>query len=238
MTLNDIIKELEPLTNARTKKSIMSQGAKDPNFGLTVKSMKPIADKLKKQKNSQDIAYELFDTENYDLMYLAGMIVDPTKMSKDKYKEWLDKGYFYMIGDSIVSVCLSETDFAIELADEWIASEEELIMSAGYSTYSWLLSSREDSFFDEEILKEMLDNVKTRIHKVPNRAQYAMYYFVYNVGVSFVPLHHDAVKIAESIGEVFIKSPSGLERTYSAFEDIMKAVRLDRLGFKKDNVRD
>lgn len=237
MTLNEIIEKLEPLGNARKKKSNMNQGALEPNFGLTVESMKPLAKELKVLDNCQTLAYELYDTGNYDLMYLAGMIVDPLQMNKEKFNEWLSKGYFYMIGDSIVAVCLSETDIAMEVADEWIESDDELTISAGYSTYSWLLACRDDNLFDKDKIKDMLDQVKAKIHKAPNRAQYAMYYFVYNVGVSYNPLHHDAVKIAESIGEVFIKSLSGLERTYSAFEDIMKEVRKDKIGSKKTSDR-
>ena len=84
MNLNDVIQELEPLSNERTKKSHMSEGAVEPVYGLSVKSMKPVAKRLLKQEDCQQIAYALYDTGNYDLMYLAGMIVNPHIMSEEK----------------------------------------------------------------------------------------------------------------------------------------------------------
>ena len=84
MNLNDVIQELEPLSNERTKKSHMSEGAVEPVYGLTVKSMKPVAKRLLKQEDCQQIAYALYDTGNYDLMYLAGMIVNPHIRSEEK----------------------------------------------------------------------------------------------------------------------------------------------------------
>ena len=99
MTIEEIIKEVEPLGSAKTKKRYMSQGAVEPLYGMTIKALKPIAKKLMALENCQQIAYDLFDTGNYDLMYLAGMIVKSEEMSETKYNEWMDKSYFYMLGD-------------------------------------------------------------------------------------------------------------------------------------------
>ncbi len=159
MNLNDVIQELEPLSNERTKKSHMSEGAVEPVYGLTVKSMKPVAKRLLKQEDCQQIAYALYDTGNYDLMYLAGMIVNPHIMSEEKYDEWMGKSYFYMIADYVIAVSLSETDVAFHIANKWIDSGDDLKMSAGYSIYSCMLSRREDNDFDVKLIKSMLDTI-------------------------------------------------------------------------------
>jgi hypothetical protein len=237
MNLNDVIQELEPFSNERTKKSHMSEGAVEPVYGLTVKSMKPVAKRLLKQEDCQQIAYALYDTGNYDLMYLAGMIIDPHIMSEEKYDEWMEKSYFYMIADYVIAVSLSETDFASHIANKWINSGDDLKMSAGYSTYSWMLSRRKDNDFDVNSIKSMLDFILINIEDSPNRTQYSMYYCVYNVGLSYRPLHAEALGIAKLIGDIEYTNHRGKTKLYNAENDIMKQVDKGRLGFKRKYVR-
>lgn len=237
MLLKEIIEELEPQSSPRTKKSHMKQGAKEPVFGLTVKSMKPLAKRLMKEEKCQQIAYDLYDTGNYDLMYLAGMIVDPHLMSEDKYKEWLEKAYFYMISDYIVSVCLSETEIAWSVADKWMDSDQDLTMSAGYSTYSWMLARRSDDLFKTEAIRKKLGYINNHIKTAPNRTRYSMYYFVYNVGVSYIELHDEALKISKLIGDISIDNHDGTVKVYNAYNDINKEIERNRIGFKRKYVR-
>jgi outer membrane lipoprotein-sorting protein len=77
MELNEIMDELKSLGTERTKKIYMSNGAKEPVFGVTISAMKPI---FKKIKYNQPLAEQLYATGNYDAMYLAGMIAEPKKM--------------------------------------------------------------------------------------------------------------------------------------------------------------
>lgn len=237
MQIKQITNEVEALGTVRTKKRYMSQGAVEPLFGVTIKDLKPIALRLLKLENCQQIAYELFDTGNYDLMYLAGMIVNPDKMSESKYDEWMDKSYFYMISDFIVSICLSETDFAEKIADRWIKSGDDLYMSTGYLTYCWMIANKKDELLNKEKLKLMMNNIVDNIHKAPNRTRYAMNYFLYNLGVSYLPLHGEALDAAAIIGGVNIVDAKGKVSVYKAKDAIEKEVNKGRLGFKRKNVR-
>jgi hypothetical protein len=237
MDLNTIKQELEPLASKTTKKRYLSQGAQEPLYGLTIKALKPMAKKLKKLENCQELAFQLYKTRNYDLMYLAGMIVDPKKMTEDDFNNWLDKAYFYMISDYIVAVCLSETDISMALASQWIQSDKPLFKSAGYSTYSWMLASRSDDYFDDDDIKEKLSIVKEKIHESENPSKFAMYYFLCNVGVSYRPLHEEALKTSQAIGDITIFKEDKNENVYSPYDDIMKEVSKGRLGFKRKYVR-
>ena len=82
MDIQTILQELELLSTERTKKNYIRNGAHEPLFGVATGAMKPLAKKLKK---NQDIAEELYATGNYDAMYLAGMIADPSAMSEPRW---------------------------------------------------------------------------------------------------------------------------------------------------------
>ncbi|MDF2538516.1 MAG: hypothetical protein K0S76_1537 [Herbinix sp.] len=234
MNLLEIMSELEALGTERTKKYYVGQGAKEPLFGVATGAMKPIA---KKVKNNQQLAEELYATGNFDAMYLAGMIADTKKMTPADFDRWIGKAYFHMISDFIVAVTLAETDFSQEVADKFIASEEELVKSAGWSCYEWLIGSRKDTEFDSSKLLSMLETVEKQIHSQPNRTRYAMNGFVVAVGISYIPLHEEALRTAERIGNVSIITGKGVCNAVSAFESIKSETDKGRLGFKRKNVR-
>jgi hypothetical protein len=132
---------------------------------------------------------------------------------------------------------LAEAAIAQEVADKWIASGEELRMSAGWSCYCWLLGNRPDGEFAESKIANMLELVKTTIHDSPERAKYAMNNFIYTVAVSYAPLHDTAVETAQAVGPVEVQKDKLKSKFLLASENIQKAVTIGRLGFKRKHVR-
>lgn len=234
MNVEAVMQELEALGKERTKKIYVSNGAHEPLFGVATGQMKPIAKKI---KINQPLAEQLYATGNYDAMYFAGIIADPKAMTAADFERWMDAAYFYMLSDYVVAVTLAETDIAQEVADSWIASGEELRMSAGWSCYCWLLGNRPDGEFSEDKIAGMLDLVERTIHDAPERAKYAMNHFIYTVGVSYLPLHDKAVETAKAVGPVEVKRDKTKSKLIHAFENIQKAVDKNQLGFKRKYVR-
>jgi 3-methyladenine DNA glycosylase AlkD len=234
MNLEMVMQELEALGKERTKKMYISNGAHEPLFGVATGAMKPIAKKIKK---SHRLAEDLYSTGNYDAMYFAGIIADPKAMTESDYDRWMDAAYFYMLSDFVVAVTLAESDIAQEVADKWIASSEELRMSAGWSCYCWLLGNRLDVEFSESKISNMLDIVKNTIHDSPERTKSAMNNFLYTVGISYLPLHEKAIETAKAIGIVEVKRDKKKNSFLNAYESIEKEVDRGKLGFKRKYVR-
>ncbi len=234
MNLQSVMQELEALGKERSKKMYQSNGACEPLFGVATGAMKPIAKPLKK---NQALAEELYATGNYDAMYFAGVIADAKAMTKDDFERWIDGAYFYMLSDYVVAVTLAESDLAQVIADEWIASGEELKMSAGWSCYCWLLGNRKDHEFSEQKLQGMLETVQNKIHNAPERTKSAMNNFLYTTGVSYLPLHEKALEIAQAVGPVEIKKVDKKSSFVNAYESIQKEIDRGRIGFKRKYVR-
>ncbi|KON69367.1 DNA alkylation repair protein [Peribacillus butanolivorans] len=234
MNLQMVMQELEVLGKERTKKIYESNGAHEPLFGVATGAMKPIAKKIKK---NQPLAEQLYATGNYDAMYFAGIIADPKTMAEADFERWMDAAYFYMLSDYVVAVTLAETDIAQDVADKWIASGEELRMSAGWSCYCWLLGNRPDGEFSESKIANMLENVENTIYDSPERTKYAMNNFIYTVGISYLPLHDKAVETAKAVGPVEVKRDKKKSSFLLASESIQKEVDKGQLGFKRKNVR-
>jgi len=234
MDFETVMQELEALGKERTKKIYRSNGAQEPLFGVATGAMKPIAKKI---KINQRLAEKLYATGNYDAMYFAGIIADPKAMTESDFDRWMDGAYFYMLSDYVVAVTLSESDIAQEVADRWIASGDELSMSAGWSCYCWLLGNRQDNEFSERKISTMLESVKNDIHDAPERTKSAMNNFLYTVGISYLPLHEKAVETAKEVGTIEIKRDKKKSSFLNAYDSIQKEMDRGRLGFKRKYVR-
>lgn len=234
MNLDSVMRELEALGTAHTKKSYLSRGIREPLFGVATGAMKP----LKKQIGvDQELAEKLWATGNYDAMYLAGMIADVDVMTEADFDRWIDDAYSTMLSDYVVAVTLAESDLAQSVANRWIRSGDENRASAGWACYEWLLGWRPDSYFEPETIRELLDLVAATIHEAPSRAKSAMRNFVVAVGVSYQPLHDEALKTAEELGVVEIISDGKAKPLASAADPIRQAAEKGRVGFKRRAVR-
>jgi 3-methyladenine DNA glycosylase AlkD len=234
MNLETVMQELESLGKERMKKMYISNGAHEPLFGVATGAMKPLSKIIKK---NQPLADELYATGNYDAMYFAGIIADPKVMTEDDFERWIDGAYFYMLSDYVVAVTLSETDIAQAVADKWIASDEELKMSAGWSCYCWLLGNRPDSEFSESKMASLLDLVENTIHHSPERTKSAMNNFIYTVAISYLPCHEKAVETAKAVGPVEMKRDNKKSSILLASDNIQKELDRGKLGFKRKYVR-
>jgi 3-methyladenine DNA glycosylase AlkD len=231
---DSVMSELESLGTEHTKKSYLSRGVREPLFGVATGAMKP----LKKRIGvDQALADELWDTGNYDAMYFAGMIADVRVMTEADFDRWMDGAYGPMLSDFVVAVTLAESDLAQSVAQRWIRSGDEERAAAGWACYEWLLGWRPDSYFDPETVRELLELAASTIHEVSPRLKRAMNKFIVAVGVSYMPLHEQALKSAERIGAVEVVSNGEATCLSSAAEQIHQVAEKGKIGFKRRAVR-
>ena len=80
MTAKEIVAELKTLGNESYKQILLKHGAQEPILGVKVDDLKKIQKRIKKDYR---LALELYDTGISDAMYLAGLIADDAKMTKE-----------------------------------------------------------------------------------------------------------------------------------------------------------
>ncbi|APZ49944.1 DNA alkylation repair protein [Jeotgalibaca sp. PTS2502] len=234
MDIEEVMQELALLGKERMKKMYLSNGAHEPVFGVATGAMKPLSKQI---KIDQQLSEELYATGNYDAMYFAGVIADPIAMTEADFDRWIDQAYFYMLSDFVVAVTLSESPLAQGVADKWIMSGDDLKMSAGWSCYCWLLGRRKDHEFSKEKLDGLLRKVATDIQTAPERTKASMNNFVYTVGLSYQPLHQEAIQVAQTIGTIEVNRPNKKPLVLNAYESIQKEIEKGRIGFKRKYVR-
>src|SRR5688572_19420796 len=105
MTTPEILQKLEKLGSPSIKKTLLRHGAKEPLFGVKVADLKKIQKTI---KFDYELSLELYDTGNSDAMYLAGLIADPDKMTKQDLQGWAEKATWTMISEYTVAQVAAE----------------------------------------------------------------------------------------------------------------------------------
>lgn len=230
VNLETIMSKLKELSSEQTKKTLMQHGIQEPFFGVKIGDMKNL---VKYVKKSDVLARELYNTSNYDAMYLAGLSINPKSMSKCEIEDWLKRAYCNAIAVSIVSNVAAESNFAIELARKWINSDNEIIESCGWSTFSNYISITDDKLIDIDEIKDLLDIIEKDIHNNKNRVRYNMNSFVISVGIYIKELNKRALEVAENIGKVDVTLGTKGCKVPLAKNYIQKAVAMKKIGVKR-----
>jgi hypothetical protein len=115
-------------------------------------------------------------------MYLAGLIADDARMTKQDLRRWLKQATCTALCEYTVPWVAAESPHGRDLALEWIDSKNADVALAGWSTLSGLVSIKDDTELDLPELKRLLARVQSSIHEQPNYVRYAMNAFVIAVG--------------------------------------------------------
>ncbi len=118
MKFEQILKEIKATGSETIKRIHMKHGAKEPFYGVKVEDLKKIQKKIK--ENQQQVAMELFESGIGDAMYLAGLMADGSKMTKQQLQNWVTKAEYPMISEYSVAWVACENEDAWELALKWI----------------------------------------------------------------------------------------------------------------------
>ena len=135
------MEKLEELGSEQTKNTFINHGASGSVFGVKVGDLKKL---VKHVKKDQGLALALYDTGNSDAMYLAGLSVNPKLMTKETLQNWVQKANWYLLAEYTVAGVAAESPFALDLAREWMDSDEEMTAVAGWNTYANYLSITSD----------------------------------------------------------------------------------------------
>lgn len=234
MTAQQVLAELQKLGSEQTKKTLLRHGAREPLFGVKIGDTKPLQKKL---KNDTPLALALFDTGNYDAMYLAGLVCDPPALTKAQLKKWAKAAKSPGIAEYTVAWVAAESGHGPELAREWVDSKDELVAAAGWATLSSVVALTPDEDLDLDELADLLDRVERRIHEAPNRVRYAMNGFVISVGGYVVPLTARAKAAAKAVGPVEVDMGDTACKLPDAAAYIAKMEAAGKVGAKRKTVR-
>lgn len=234
MTLQQVMTQLEGYGNPSTKNTFLKHGAKEPFFGVKVGDLKKIVKKIKK---NYTLSKELYATGNSDAMYLAGLIADEQKMTKDDLNQWVEQAYWYMISDYTVAWIAAETPYGWDIGLEWIASDKEMTASAGWATLSSYLAITPNEAIDIDKVQALMNDIGENIHQAKNRVRYSMNGFIIACGTYIPELTDEAIALGKKIGKVAVNMGGTACKVPLIPTYLQKVVDKGRVGKKRKMAR-
>lgn len=234
MNVEQIIAELKPLGTEAYRKILLSHGVKEPVFGVKIEEMKKIQKRVKKD---HQLALDLYDTGIYDAMYLAGLIAEDPKMTRQDLQRWVEGANCSGLSEYTVPWVAAGSRHGRELALQWIEAEDEGVASAGWATLSGLVALKDDAELDRGELERLLERVERTIHRQPNRVRYVMNGFVIAVGSYVKALTERALETAARIGKVSVNMGGTACKVPYAPDYIRKAQERGAIGRKRKTVK-
>jgi hypothetical protein len=233
-TVKDIVSELAALGSEGYRNVLRKHGARDPLFGVKISELKKIQKRIKRDYR---VALDLYDTGNYDAMYLAGLIADDDKMTERDLQLWADQAYCAAIAGSTVAWVAAEGQHGWVLALKWIESKIPTVAVAGWATLSFVLALTDDDELDVKELKKILQRVEKTHAAQPDPVRSSMNRFVIALGSYVKPLTSEALSAAKRMGEITIDMGDTACKVPSAAVYINKAKHRGAIGIKRKTVK-
>jgi DNA alkylation repair enzyme len=234
MTAQQILTEIEPLGTEGYRRVLRNHGVTGPLFGVKIEELKKYEKAIKKD---YQLALDLFETGVYDAIYLAGLIADESKMSKNDLRGWLEKATSDVVAEFAVAWVAAEGPHGWELALEWIDSPDEKAQVVGWGTLSSLVAVKDDASLDIPAMRALLGRVSATIHEHPDRVRYKMNGFVISLGSYVVELTDEALRAGEEIGKVIVDMGNTSCKVPFAPDYIRKVASMGRVGKKRKSAR-
>jgi 3-methyladenine DNA glycosylase AlkD len=199
MELQECITLLNEKADSSTRKVYLNGGAKEPVLGVKMGELRKIAKSI---EIDFDLAQSLYASGIHDAMLLGGMICDPKQMTRDSLDLWSSQASCTMIAERCVAPLAVVRNDAWEIADAWTKQPEEMIACAGYSIYGMLFSHIPDQDLDLPKVRNILNEIESRIKIEKPYLQYAMNNCLIMAGMYIQPLTEYCIQMATRIGYI------------------------------------
>ena len=197
MNASEILAELKSLGRESYKQVILKHGVQEPCFGVKIEELKKFQKRIKQDYR---LALELYETGNFDAMYLAGLIADDKKMTKADLHRWLSRATHAPLRSSTIPWVAAESLHGWQLALEWIESKDEVVAETGWRTLSSFVAITPDADLDLPRLRQLVERVGKTILGQSGDVRYAMNGFLIAAGTHVAPLTDLALREADAIG--------------------------------------
>jgi len=228
------VKQLGPLVTDSYKRVLLNHGVNEPVIGVKIEELKKLQKRIKKH---YQLSLDLYDTGIYDAQYLAGLVADEAKMTRNDLRRWLAKGNCVALCGTVVAWVAAESRHGLGLALDWIESKQENTAQVGWATLGSLVAINDDAHLDLAELKRLLQRVERTIHQQPNYVRYAMNGFVIALGIYVRALTQFAIETGQKIGPVSVDMGNTACKVPYAPDYIQKALKRGAIGKKRKTAK-
>ena len=227
MTVSEVLALLDAERDERGMKNWEKLGSSTAgmrSYGIGLTRLRQLARRIGRNR---ELAHALWATDVYEARVLALLVDDPTRITRaqaEKQVEELAGGMLAYVFASC-DATLAKTPFVVELADQWVRSEDPVRRECGYgllyeaSKFSGKKAPSEEFFLAH--VERIADTIGTESEKV----RLSMAAALMGIGKRSTVLKRAALKVARAVGPIEFTSASGECEPF----DVVKHLTTDRL---------
>lgn len=230
MNTTEVFRLLEANRNERGVQNWKKLGERTGglrSYGIGLTRLRKLA---KHVGRNRDLALELWDSDVYDAKLIALLIDDPRKVTRSQAEKQVEELGAGLLGHVFAScdATLAKTPFVVELADDWIESEDRVRRSCGYGLLYEISKFKGRKAPEERYFLDHVRRIGMSIDGEQTGVRLSMGTALMGIGKRSATLNAAALEVARAAGPIEFDSPSG---TCEPF-DVVKHLTTDRLKEK------
>jgi 3-methyladenine DNA glycosylase AlkD len=170
-------------------------------YGVGLTRLRKFAKGLSKDAS---LARELWQSDVYEMKIISLLVDDPKTMTLDQVEKQVDQlegGYLAHVFSSC-GATLARTSFVVELAEQWMTSDDPVRRPCGYGLLYEISKDKRRSAPDDAYFRDHLDRIDASWKDQPILVLMAMGGAVQGIGVRNKELHSPALALAHTIGPI------------------------------------
>ena len=193
MKVQEILAQLKALSNEKMIAHNKKFGAGDNQFGVKMGDIRALAKKI---KTNHELALELWDTENVDARFLATLLIDLKKITKEEINRLVKSEKFPHVADWLYTNVIKPYPDNEALRIEWMQTKDIMQARAGWSLTSGAVVRNPDVLD----LPALLDRIESEMPKAAPEVQWTMNNTLANIGINHPQYRERALSIGEKLG--------------------------------------
>ncbi|MFE5522303.1 DNA alkylation repair protein [Streptomyces virginiae] len=188
-TVEEVMAELAALEDPRMREVNERHG---DDHGVNLTKLRAIAKRLKTQ---QDLARDLWRTEDTAARLLALLICRPKAFERDELDTMLREARTPKVHDWLVNYVVKKSPHVEDLRRAWFADPDPVIASAGWALTTERVAKKPDGLD----LPGLLDAIEADMKDAPERLQWAMNHCLAQIGIEHPEYRARAIDIGERL---------------------------------------
>ena len=198
MTKADVLKLLEANKNERGMQNWNRlKFGNLTSYGIGLTQLKKLGKQIGKDHR---LALELWELPVYDAKTLATIIDNPKEVTEEQVERQIKDTGFWMLSHAYCSNLLAKVSFVQKKAEEWAASQNDLLRRSGYLLLYHI--ARDNKKLDDAYFEPYLRTIEKTILSEENFVKDAMNNALWMIGQRSKPLNKRAIEIAKKIGKI------------------------------------
>ncbi len=188
-TVDELLTELAALDDPKIRAVNEKHG---DDHGVNLGKLRALAKRLKTQ---QELARQLWETDDSAARLLALLICRPKAFDRDELDTMLRQARTPKVHDWLVNYVVRKSPHAEELRVAWFADPDPVVASAGWALTTERVAKRPEGLD----LAGLLDTVEAEMKDAPPRLQWAMNHCLAQIGIEHAEHRARAIDIGERL---------------------------------------